>query len=398
MYYLDTGTINFLGDFEAGMTTTDNLRLVIVNQVKDIPRKQWDEIFPADIIEGYAYYRAIDESNLPLFLLYYAIVYENNRIVCIAPFFITNFSLDTTIQGYFKNIVSSIQKILPKLFRMKILFFGSPLTEEGIIGFAKDCDVKQTLNFLIQEIIGFCKNRKISVITFYNLTTRDMHIVDLLKINGFGCMEAFPLARLEIKERSLEEYIQNLGRSTRKNIRQKLRNTYASAEITIEERDNLNGLLNQAYKLYLDTYNRGDVSFEKLTLEYFSKISEHMPDVTKFFIVWINHKMVAFNLCFVKDGFCIDKYFGLDYEVAYRYNLYYLTWCHNIDWCIKHGVRYYQPGTCDYEPKIRLGGKLIPLYVCCRFLNSFVNCFTAPVLKLITPKNFDPVLRNLRKI
>jgi len=374
-----------------------NLRLVIVKQVKDIPRQQWDEIFPGDTIEGYTYYRALDESNLPLFSLYYAIVYQNDRILCIAPFFITNFSLDTTLQGFFKKIVSSIQKILPQFLTIKILFFGSPLTEEGIIGFAKDSDVKQTLYFLIREISQFCKDKKISVITFYNLTTRDIHVIDFLKTIGFGCMEAFPLARLEIKERSLEEYIQNLGRSTRKNVRRKLKKTYAAAEIKIEERNNLTGLLNQAYKLYLDTYNRGGVSFEKLTPEYFSKISEYMSSVTKIFIVWINHKMVAFNLCFVKDDYCIDKYFGLDYEVAYRYNLYYLTWCHNIDWCIKHGVRYYQPGTCDYDPKIRLGAKLIPLYVCSRFLNSFINRFTAPALKLITPKNFDPVLKNLKK-
>jgi hypothetical protein len=51
-----------------------NLRLAIVNQVKDIPRQQWDDIFPTDIIEGYDYYRALDESNLPLFSLHYAII------------------------------------------------------------------------------------------------------------------------------------------------------------------------------------------------------------------------------------------------------------------------------------------------------------------------------------
>ena len=374
-----------------------NLKLIVLNQVKDIPRKEWEDIFTADIIEGYDYFKALDESNLPLFSVRYCLIYQDERIVCIAPLFITKFSLDTTLQGYFKKIVSLFQKLFPKFLRMKMLFFGSPLTEEGIIGFSKDCNIEQVLNFLIQEIIQFSKARKISVITFYNLTAPDMRIIDFLKTNGFGSMEAFPLARVEIKEQTLEKYIQNLGPSTRKDIRRKLKKAYAQAEIRIEERNNLNGLLNQAYQLYLNTYNKGDVSFEKLTPEYFSKISEHLPGVAKFFIIWINNKMVAFNLCLVKGSFCIDKYFGLDYEFAYKYNLYYVSWCYNIDWCIKHGVRYYQPGTCDYDPKIRLGGRLIPVYVCARFLNSFVNYFTAPLLKLIEPKNFDPVLRNLKK-
>jgi predicted N-acyltransferase len=368
--------------------------MVIVDKITNISPEAWDEIFPDNMIEGYAYFKALDESNITLFSLHYAIVYKMDRIVSIAPLYIADFSFDTTIHGFLKKMVSSIQKIFPKFLRIKILFFGSPLTEEAVIGFSKDCDRNQILNFLNQEIVHFCKERSISVIAFYNLTKRDMPVIDFLKNNSFGCMEAYPIVRLDIKERSLEEYIQNLGKNTRKDIKRKLKKAYETDDIKIEERNNLNGLLTQAYQLYLNNFNRSDVSFEKLTVEYFSKVSEYMPGITKFFIVWINNKMVAINLCFINGDVCIDKYLGLDYDVAHKYSLYFVTWCHNIDWCIKHGVRYYQPGTGDYEPKIRLGGALIPLYICARYLNPFINRFTKPFIKLIEPKRFDPILKN----
>jgi len=374
-----------------------DLTFATVSKVHDIPRQQWDEIFPVEIIEGYDYFKVLDGSNLPGFSIYYAIVSKQGRAVCIAPFFITEFSFDTTLQGHFKQIVLSLQKIFPSFLKINALFFGSPLTEEGIIGFAEDCNIDQTLNFLIQEATRFCNDKKISAVTFLNLTGRDARVMDFLKHCGFGFMEAFPLARLEIKERSLEEYIQSLGKSTRKDVRRKFKKTQAQTGIRIESRDSLNGILDQVYQLYLNNYDRGEVSFEKLTPEYFSRLSENMPGVTKFFIVWLNDKIVGFNLCFVKGDFCTDKYIGFDYAVAHEYNLYYVTWCHNIDWCIKHGIRYYQPGTCDYDPKIRLGCKLVPLYVCSKFLNPIINCLTAPVLKMISPKNFDPVLRNLHE-
>jgi predicted N-acyltransferase len=373
-----------------------DLNLIILKKIQDIHPEEWNEIFPHDMIEGYSYFRALDESNITLFSLQYAIVYEMDRIVCIAPFFFTDFSFDTTIQGVLKKLVSSIQKIFPKFLRIKILFFGSPLTEEGIIGFSKDSDKNRILDFLNEEIKLFCKKNSINVITYYNLTKSDMPIIDFLKNKGFGHMEAFPIARVEIKEHSLEEYIQRLGKNTRKDIKRKLKKAYEDANIKIEERNNLNGLLTQAYQLYLNNFNRSNVSFEKLTIEYFSKVSEHMPDLVKYFIVWINDRMVAVNLCFINAEVCIDKYIGLDYDVAYKYNLYFVTWCHNIDWCIKHGVRYYQPGTGDYEPKMRLGGTLVPLYICAKYLNPFINFFTKTFMRLIEPKRFDPVLKKIQ--
>lgn len=375
----------------------DNLRFDIVKKVCEIPREEWASVFPPDIIEDYGYYKTLDESNLPAFSTHYAVVRENECIACIAPFFTTEFSFDTTIQGRLKQVILSLQKRFPRFLKLKILFIGSPLTEESVIGIREGCDKEKILRFFLAKMLNFCNIEKIGVITFYNLTSADSYMLDFLKRNNFAQMEAFPLARLTIKEQSLEEYIQNLGKSTRKDIRRKLRNAYTNAEIKIEERNNLDGLLDRAYQLYLNNLNGGDVSFEKLTPEYFAKISENMPGTVKYFVTWVNGKMAAFNMCFVKDGICIDKYIGFDYDVAYKYNLYFVTWCHNIDWCIRRGIRYYQPGTCDYEPKIRLGSDLVPLYISSRLINPVINHLTAPVMKLIEPRRFDPVLSNLSK-
>ena len=375
----------------------DNMRLSIVKEVREIPRQEWDGVFPCDIIEGYDYYKTLDESNLPDFSMHYAVVYENDRAASIAPFFTTEFSFDTTLQGNLKQVILYLQKMFPGFLKMKMLFIGSPFTEEGIIGLRGDCNKEHVLRFFLAKMLHFCNTEKIGVITFYNLPANYSYTLDFLKRNNFAQMEAFPLARLTIKERSLEEYIQSLGKSTRKDIRRKLRNAYTNAEIKIEERNNLDGLLDRAYQLYLNNLNSGDVSFEKLTPEYFAKISENMPGTVKYFVTWVNGKMAAFNMCFVKDGFTKDKYIGFDYDVAYKYNLYFVTWCHNIDWCIRRGIRYYQPGTCDYDPKIRLGSDLVPLYISSRLINPVINHLTAPVMKLIEPRRFDPVLNNLSK-
>ena len=375
----------------------ENFTFTIFDKTREITRDQWNEIFSSDMIEGYDYYCALDESNLENFSLHHAAIFRNNRICCIAPFFITPFSFDTTLQGKPKKLISAIRRKFPKFLQLKILFFGSPLTEHGIFGFSKDCDPKGVLDFLNQEISRFCRMEKIRIITCNNLTGEEMPLIENLKKLGYGVMESFPIARVEIKGNSLEEYFSSLGKNTRKDMKRKLKNAYSTGEIRIEERSSISGLEKEAYQLYLNNFNRADVAFEKLTIEYFAKVAEFMPDVTKFFIIWRGNKMVAINLCFIKGDTCIDKYFGLDYEVAYQYSLYFVSWCHNIEWCIKQGIRYYQSGTGDYEPKLRLGSTLHPLYVCAKYLNPVINLLMKYFLKMIEPGNFDPELKKLKK-
>lgn len=120
-----------------------------------------------------------------------------------------------------------------------------------------------------------------------------------------------------------------------------------------------------------------------------------MPTIAKVFLTRDKDKIVAFNLCLVKGDTCIDKFIGFDSDVYRAYHLYYTTFCHNIDWCIKNGIRYYQMGITDYAPKLRLGAQLIPLFIYLRCANPILNLFTRLIARLIQPKNFDPTLKKL---
>ena len=373
------------------------LMFSLLERLDSITEQEWDGVFRSGMIEGYAYHRALDESNLFPFQTRYAVIRDDDAVVAIAPFFIADFSFDTTIQGFLKSVTSAIRRIFPRFLRLKILFFGSPLTEECEIGFSDRMDKKTLLDFLNSSIKDFCKKEKIRVVVFNNLAERDRDIIGILGGKGYGSMESFPIARLRIDAKTLDEYIQTLGKNTRKDIKRKMKKAYESGELRIEERTDLNGIASRAYELYMNLFDASEVSFEKMTPEYLEKIFEHVPEIVRVFTAWVGDKMVAFNLCFAKGDICIDKYIGLDYEATREYNLYFATWCYNVEWCIRNGYRYYQSGTGDYEPKLRLGSDLIPLYVCCRHLNPFINLFVKPVMKLLKPANFDKDLKKIGK-
>jgi predicted N-acyltransferase len=183
----------------------------------------------------------------------------------------------------------------------------------------------------------------------------------------------------------------------RKEIRRKL-NKISALSLKTEIMEDLDGrALKQVYGLYLNNFADANVQLEKLTPEFFRNICRNMEGQAKYFITRRDGAMVAFNLCLIKNGACVDKFIGFDQRLRREFSLYLYTFCHNLDWCIKNGLRFYQMGQTDYQPKLRLGAKLTPLYVYARFTCNLLNPFGRLFARLIAPVNFDPALKRLKR-
>jgi len=369
-----------------------NLTFIITRNISDIPRKDWERLFGADIIESYGYHKIIQDAQLKDFNIYFILIKDINSIQAIIPFFTEEFSFTTIIQGPLQKLITLIQKYFKKFLIMNILFVGLPTAEEFYNGISPDLN----LEIILQELARFSKLNKIKTILFFNLTARHKTLSAFLKKHFFSKMENYPNTVIEIKANSLYEYIENLSSNTRKDFKRKLRKANYPESFEIEVREDIVGIEDKIYELYMNNFSESDVHFEKLTPIFFKNICQEMPGVAKYFVFWKDKKIVAFNLCLIKNDTCIDKFIGFDKELSRKDHLYQVTFAHNIDWCIKNGIRFYQMGITDYHPKIRLGAKLKPLYNYIKLNNPLFNLFLGPVAKIIEPKNFDPTLKNLK--
>ncbi|MFA5275908.1 MAG: GNAT family N-acetyltransferase [Candidatus Omnitrophota bacterium] len=371
------------------------LKFSIVNSITEIPYSGWQQLFDPEAIEGYAYQKTLEESGLKEFTFLYLIARRGEKIAAIIPLFFNYFSFTTLVDGFFKKFILSVQKIFPRLFRMKLLFVGSPTAEEIYLGLSKEEKLEPLMSEALKQLYAYSKKNKIGLLLFYNLSAGNKTLSDCLKKNGFAQMEGFPNTRITIKAKSLEDYINGLGPSTRKDLRRKLRKSASLAELKTEDLDSISGIENDVYRLYRQNLEDSTVSFEDLTPEFFTNIFKNMAGVAKLFLIKEKDKIVSFNLCLIKNKTCIDKFIGFDREVSHKYHLYHVSFCHNIDYCIKNGIKTYQPGVTDYHPKVRLGAELIPLYYAIKAFNPLLNLFLKPALKILEPKRYDPVLREL---
>ena len=359
----------------------------IVKTINDISRKDWDALFGAELIESYGYLKTLEEGGTEEFSFGYLVGKEDNRIVLILPFFVMDFPFPMLLPTFLYRAAAVFNRWL----KMKVLFLGSPTTEGIAIGLCPAVNFEAIWDETIEKLQEFSKSGKFLIMAFYNLCAKYRKLAEYLKQKKFLKLETLPTTAIYLEANSLEEYIQKLGRSTRKDLKKKLHRSRELVQLKTEERSDISDIIDDIYKLYMNNVNDADVHFETLTKKFFLDICKNMPGVAKYFITYDGEKIVAFNLCLIKDDTFIDKFIGFDYSVARKYHLYYTTFCHNIDWCITHGIKVYQPGFSDYHPKIRLGAKLLPLDIYVKIFNPLLNAIIRTIKPLIEPKNLDPV-------
>jgi predicted N-acyltransferase len=345
----------------------------ILDSVSKINRNDWDSVF-GSIPEGYEFYHTLEKSDLKEFSFYYLLLYRDGNILSIAPLFVADFYLDIVLEGFVKKVIHFIRHFIPRFFILKTLFCGSPFGENGVLGITKDF---KGSNLLIDELVKvmcrFSKENRIPFIILKDFLREDTSLLDPLKHKGFLKVDSFPLVRMELNFNSLEEYFKSLTYSTRKDLRRKIKKAYSKANIEIKVVDGVEDIIDDVYRLYLNTYHAAEVRFEFLTKEFFINVSKDLKSHTKYFLYYVNGELSAFNLCFVYNDLLIDKFIGFDYDIARQYSLYFVSWCFNVEWCLKNSIRFYQAGRNGYLLKIKLGGSLIPLYAYAKHNNFFFN-------------------------
>ena len=118
-----------------------------------------------------------------------------------------------------------------------------------------------------------------------------------------------------------------------------------------------------------------------------------MPERVRFFVWRLNGKIVAFSLCLVCGETLHDECLGLDYEVALKLHLYFYTLRDVLSWAMANGIRYYSSGPLNYDPKLHLGHRLLPLDLYVLHTTSWLNPIFHLAVKYLEPTRHDPILR-----
>ncbi len=365
----------------------------VFRKIEDIDPAHWNAVYP-NVLEGYRFFKSLDESNLEQFSFYYIMVYQEGIPAGAATCFLMEYPVDTTLRGFLKSAFVAVKNKFPKLLNLKVLMCGQP-TGQGRIGFSGDTDkVMKAIRKCVENI---AEKEKTFIVAYKEFGKEYADALHDLETNGYYRFESLPNTMRALGFKDFDEYLMSLSYPTRYDLKRKFKKVDGRVPIKLEVRDHLNGVLDEAYDLYCQMISRHEMGFEVMSKEFFSKISENMPSETKFFLWRIDQKLVAFAFCLISGDHFLDYYLGLDYAVAYNYHLYFVRFRDMMKWCLDNGMKTYEMGCTNYDPKKRLGFEFVPLSIYVKFRNKFINRFSKYICDFIEPQKHDPFLSQMAK-
>lgn len=351
----------------------------------------WQALLPQSL-EDYNYHLAFALAEIDGFKTGCVTIFDSGKPVFVAPIFVMDYALDTTLQGKLKAFTTKLRDFFPGLMMLRLICVGSAVTDSAQLGFNNiNAEVIQILN---QKLELIAIQEKASVIAFKDMTARDLlQLKTPLQDLGYSLVDNMPVAKNDIKFSDLDDYLASLSYATRKGLRRKMK---SFAQLNIEEHNTMPPNMHEIYPLYLNCYEKSELKFEKLTLDFFENLAKLMPNNCRFVLYYLDKKLIGFNCLLHGNGVLMDKYIGLDYAKSLEVNLYSLSWLHNIQMCIRDGFHTFQSGQAAYETKLSLGANLEQTYIVFKHRNRFINPFLKLVSQLLAYGNFDPALKKNR--
>lgn len=332
----------------------------------------WDALFVREL-EGHAYLRAVEHAGLAGFRQVYFVVRAGVRLLAAVPAFVTDYRLDTTVQGGLRCITRSVAALFPKLLRIPMLALGSPVTERCRVGYAPGSTPEQRaewLDAILVQAEAYAGEHQLGMLAVKDAPVDEKVWERVCPAHGLRALPGLPGATLPIRWRSIDAYIDSLGAATRKNLRRTRR---GGAGLRIEWRTSLDGIADDVQRLYRETLAHAEFAFEELTPGYFTNVLHGLRGHAYCVTYSESDRLLAFNLVLQDEHRLLDKFFGMDYTAMDRYNLYQLSWLENVRHCIDGGIGVYESGQGLQREKVRLGSALTANALWYRHRNRFLD-------------------------
>jgi len=365
----------------------------------DMAAAEWNGCF-GDEAENHAYYAACEDLPDLRYRMGALRIVENGRTLAVAPWFLLDYRLDTSLQGRARQFTDKIAAHLPRLLSLRALALGSPLAERCHIGFAPDLTPSQreaAFKFLMQTLDQHGRSLGASLTGIKDLAAPDeAGLVATLTEAGFARMASLPVAIVDLPFATPDEYLASLSPNMRSTMRRKLKRR---ARVRFELRENVEGLESQLAGLYRATQAQSGEDYgdlEHLPEGYFGAVLKALPGRALVSLYWVDDTLAAFNLLLLEPNRTIDKFVGMRYPLAREHDLYYLRWMDAVSYCLQNHIPALQAGQTAYREKLRLGARLVESAIYFKHRNPLLNTALRLLSRYIAFDDADPTLKALK--
>jgi Acetyltransferase (GNAT) domain len=368
-----------------------SVEIISSRELRQCP--QWQRAFASQHKDS-RYYEIVEDTIHPEFdYLYFAVRDRDAEIRAVQPFFILDQDILAGVRAYCGGLIDAIRRHWPQFMVIKTMMIGC-VAGEAHLDDGNDATRAATAEVLAAGIVGHARALRVRLVVLKEFPASYRDVLSCFVRSGFTRVPSMPLARLKIAYASFEEYMQKaLNSATRAKLRRKFRAAELDAPIELIVSSDIGPVIDEVYPLYVQVYERSKLHFERLTKEHFFRLGRAMPDKVRFFVWRRDGKAVAFGECLVHGDTMFAEYLGLDYSVALKLHLYHYVFRDLVRWAMTNGYKWFQSSGLNYDPKLHLRYRLMPVDLYVKHTSPVVNLLLRLALPWLEPTRYDKTLK-----
>ena len=340
----------------------------------------------AEQAKDFRYYEISAETLAGQFNHFY-LVLQNDRTgqTALQPIFLVDQDILEGLPGNLNAALVWPRKVFPRWLKLRMLVAGCSAGDGAL-----DCSESWAVTALAEALEIYARKAKASIVLMKDFPAKYRPALKPFVVQGYRRVPSMPGCVLALDFASFEEFMSaRLGRK----LRYKYIKLNKQQPIAWEVLTDATAIAGELHALYKQTHDRSKMRFEQLTPEFFARIGRAMPDRARYFVWRVEGKIAAFALCLVHGSTMQHLNIGFDYSVSFDLQLYYVTMRDLFRWALDQGLKVYETGQLNYDPKYHFRMKLAPLDLYTRHTSSLLNQFYKLSLGFLQPVRHDPTIR-----
>ncbi len=357
----------------------------VYHAAADIPAEVWQRALSGRS-KDYRYYEISEETLPGQFEHAYLVLRDPIGFrMAVQPVFIAQQDI---LEGLPRRVHSALawpRHYFPRWLRMSMLVAGCT-TGNGDL----DCSQPWAVEMLREALMVYARKRRVAMVLLKDFPSSYRGHLRPFEEHGYRRVPSMPGCAIDFDFANFEEFHRKrLGRS----LRYKFNKIARQPAVPMEVLTDVTPMADEIHALYMQTYERSKMRFECLTPEFFARIGREMPETARFFLWRVDGHLAAFALCLVHEDTMNHLNIGFDYAVSLKLQLYYTTVKDLFEWSLAQGLQRYYTGQLNYDPKLHLRMKLVPLDLYSRHTSALVNPLYKLALGFLQPVRHDPLIR-----
>jgi hypothetical protein len=283
-------------------------------------------------------------------------------VAAASPVFRTDYRVDTSLPLSLRRPIAWLERLAPRLVKLEVVGLGSPVMDRCTVGFRTNTSTADRANLfsaLLDAIEEAAETTGADLLAVKDFGDRENRWAEpALGARGFARMASLPVAVLDLPFASVEEYLEALPGSVRRDVRRKVRQSAKTVRFT--EASTVAGREQEIAQLYEETRANGAGygNFDALSSNYVSSILQGVNGEATVLLGWVDNVLASFALILVGSDGAYAHQIGMRYPLARENNLYFLNWLEAVRFCVGRGIRRLEFGQTCYPLKLRLGCRL----------------------------------------